>query len=166
MGFVDDYMGITEANHQAQQMNIIFNVRSAEKSLQFGEKKCKKMYVGKDKDIDLSGTLTVDKWSTKYTVDSLTGEDKLQETYEGTVEMEEVKEWLYLGFIISNRGNNLANLKNVKIKAIITKRNIINRLECLNLQTYYYECGILFCKVMLRPSILYGCETYYNLTEN
>ena len=41
LGFVDDYMGITEANHSAQQMNVVFNVRTAEKSLQFGEKKCK-----------------------------------------------------------------------------------------------------------------------------
>ena len=33
------------------------------------------------------------------------------------------------------------------------------------MQRYYFECAIIFLNVILRSSILYACETYYNLTE-
>ena len=42
----------------------------------------------------------------------------------------------------------------------------INNSECLLLIDYYYECDIIFMNVMLRPSILYATETYYNLHES
>ena len=40
-------------------------------------------------------------------------------------------------------------------------------MESLNLRKYYYyfECAMLFLNVMLRSSILYAGETYYNLKE-
>ena len=34
------------------------------------------------------------------------------------------------------------------------------------MRKYYFECGMLFMNVMLRSSILYASETYYNLKEN
>ena len=45
------------------------------------------------------------------------------------------------------------------------KKKNISKLRDLNLQKYYFECAIIFLNVMLRSSILYGCETYYNLKE-
>ena len=47
-----------------------------------------------------------------------------------------------------------------------TIRKIFTKLESLCLQKYYFETGILFMNIMLRSSILYGCESYYNLKEN
>ena len=59
----------------------------------------------------------------------------------------------------------MANIAH-KRKTLIGKvRTILNNLKCLNLQKYYFEAGVIFLKTMLRPSILYGCETYYNLIE-
>ena len=34
------------------------------------------------------------------------------------------------------------------------------------MKQYYFECAIIFMNVILRPSILYGGECYYNLTES
>ena len=31
---------------------------------------------------------------------------------------------------------------------------------------YYFECAMILLNVILRPSILYACEVYYNLKEN
>ena len=45
------------------------------------------------------------------------------------------------------------------------KINRNNKLDSLNLRKYFYECGIIFLNVMLRSSILYASETYYNLKE-
>ena len=36
LGLVDDIVGITEAGHKAHQLNAVMNVRTAEKTLQFG----------------------------------------------------------------------------------------------------------------------------------
>ena len=35
----------------------------------------------------------------------------------------------------------------------------------MNLRKYYFECGMIFLNIMLRSSILYASETYYNLKE-
>ena len=40
LGMVDDMLGITEAGYKAQQMNTFMNVKTAEKTLQSGPKKC------------------------------------------------------------------------------------------------------------------------------
>ena len=38
-------------------------------------------------------------------------------------------------------------------------------LDTLQLGRYYFECGIVFLRSLLRSSIIYSAETYYNLTE-
>ena len=40
---VNDVIGITTADHRGQQLNSILKVKTAEKELQFGVKKCKMM---------------------------------------------------------------------------------------------------------------------------
>jgi hypothetical protein len=47
LGLVDDTICITEAGYTAQMMNAFFNIKTAEKTLQFGVKKCKTMLIGK-----------------------------------------------------------------------------------------------------------------------
>ena len=89
----------------------------------------------------------------------------MEEKYEGKVIIEKVNQAKYLGFIISNQSNNQPNIREQKIKSIGTIRKILDRLQCLNLQQYYFECAIILKNVMLRTSILYASETYYNLTE-
>ena len=71
----------------------------------------------------------------------------------------------YLGFFLSNRGDNLVHISEMKKKSIWIIRKIFTRLNGLQLKKYYFESGIIFLNVMLRSSILYACETYYNLTE-
>ena len=39
----------TKAGYKAQQMNALFNVKTAEKGLRFGPSKCKFMLIGKNK---------------------------------------------------------------------------------------------------------------------
>ena len=53
----------------------------------------------------------------------------------------------------------------MKIKSIWIIRKIFSKLNDVNLKQYYFECAMVFLNVMLRPSILYACETYYNLKE-
>ena len=74
LGLVDDIIGITEAGYKAQELNAFINVKTAEKSLQFGPTKCKSMLVGKETQSILNEALQVDSWELKYEDDVKTGE--------------------------------------------------------------------------------------------
>jgi hypothetical protein len=166
LGLVDDMVGVTEAGYQAQQINTFINVKTAEKSLQFGSTKCKVMLIGKNKKNVLNSDLVVDSWSVDYVDNLNTGDYDLIETHDGQVNMEKTDKHKYLGFVISNTGDNMANIKSMKDKSIGIIRQIFNRLESLNLRRYYFECAMVFMNSMLRGSILYAAETYHNLKEN
>ena len=165
LGLVDDIIGVTEAGFKAAQMNSIINVKTAEKCLQFGVSKCKSMFIGKKKEHFLDRELFVDKWKVEYKDNLETNEEELVETYEGLTPIGRTSEQKYLGFVISANGDNMANINAVKKKSIGIIRKIMTKLESLHLKNYFFECALIFLKVMLRASILYSCETYYNLSE-
>ena len=71
----------------------------------------------------------------------------------------------YLGLVISSSGDNMANINMMKKKSIGVIRKIFNKLNSLNLQKYYFECAMILLNAILRPSILYACDMYYNLKE-
>ena len=113
----------------------------------------------------INSPLTVDNWKVKHVHNLSTGESDLIEWHEGQVEMGQTDKHKYLGFFLSSRGDNLVNINEMRKKSIWIKRKIFTRLDGLHLKKYYFECGLIFLNVMLRSSILYACETYYNLTE-
>ena len=168
LGLVDDVIGITTANHKAVQLNTVMKVKTAEKRLQFGAAKCKTMVVSKQEHAHteiFANKLTVDKWEVKHVHNTLTGEDMLVESYVGQENMENTNSHKYLGFTLSNKGDNSVNINAMKTKSIWLIRKLFIKLDGLNLQKYYFECAMIFLNVILRSSILYACETYYNLTE-
>ena len=59
----------------------------------------------------------------------------------------------------------MANIRQLKNKSIGVIRQIFNKLTSLNLKQYYFECAIILINVMLRGTILYACDMYYNLKE-
>ena len=60
----------------------------------------------------------------------------------------------------------MANILAAKKKSVGIIKQIFEKLNCLKLKKYYFECGLIFMNVMLRSSILYASETYYDLKEN
>ena len=86
---VDDSICISEAGYKAQMMNVAFNTKTAEKTLQFG-----------------------DQWEVKLEDDS-SGKTHTVESYMGKIEISPCDEKKYLGFIISNSDNNMANIRSV-----------------------------------------------------
>ena len=164
LAIIDDILSLTEPGYMAAKMNSFINIKTAEKGLQFGPLKCKYMVVKKQGQFNLSGSLKVDKWSEGYISQS---EDySLIEYYDKEVNIQKVNEWKYLGFQISNSGNNLANIRALKNKSIGVVRKIFQKLKSFKLNKYYFECVILFKNSILRPTLLYACETYYDLVES
>jgi hypothetical protein len=62
-------------------MNEIINLKTAEKCLQFGIKKCKSMFVGKVREDFLDSEIVVDTLRTEFNENAETGEEDLIETY-------------------------------------------------------------------------------------
>ena len=77
LGLVDDILGVKEAGMKAQQMNAFINLKTAEKTLQFGPTKCKTMLIGKDLKNVIYSDIMVDKWTIKYQENIQTGEAEL-----------------------------------------------------------------------------------------
>ena len=85
-GFIDDSIGITEAGYKAQMFNALFNIKTAEKFLQFGVKKCKFLIVGSNVENFHKNPLTVDKWSVETVEKKTTENTTFVEKYEGQVQ--------------------------------------------------------------------------------
>ena len=107
-------------------------------------------------------SLFVDKWKTEHQEDR---NNALVEIYEGKVKMGNVDSYKYLGQYISNQNNNMANINAVKISSHSISNKIFNILSSLKLGRHYFECGLILMNRMLRSTIKYTAETYYNLSE-
>ena len=59
----------------------------------------------------------------------------------------------------------MANIRNVKNKSIGVIRKILSKLGSLNLNQYYFECGKILMNSILRGTILYASDMYYDLKE-
>ena len=67
--------------------------------------------------------------------------------------------------MISNKGDNTANIKEIKKKSIGVIRKIVSKLNSLNLKQYYFECSLILMNAILRTTILYAADMYYALKE-
>ena len=104
-------------------------------------------------------------WNVTHVDNPVTGVSELEERFQGLVNIEYTDNQKYLGFTLSNKNNNMININEMKKKSIWIIKKIFTRLESLNLKKYYFECALVFLDVMLRSSILYASECYYNLKE-
>ena len=124
------------------------------------------MIIGKKKENVINNTIYLDGWKEEYRENSKNGEVDLEDKYIGKIAIEEVTQQKYLGFIISSTGNNLENIQQIEKKSKGIIRTIITKLEKLKLREYYFECSKIFMNSILRGSILYAAECYYDLSEN
>jgi hypothetical protein len=113
----------------------------------------------------INSNIMVDKWSVSYTENVTTGKYDLKEIYCGLTEVETTANQKYLGFVLSNTGDNMVNIREIRNKSIGVVKSTLNKLNSLNLKKYYFECAVILLKVMVRSSILYASEMCYDLKE-
>ena len=100
------------------------------------------MLIGKDVENVLNSNLTVDKWSSTHRDIPDLGTDELVDSYEGVISIDKTDEQKYLGFVLSNKGNNMVNINHMKEKSKGIIRRIFSKLESLHLKHYYFECAL------------------------
>ena len=159
LGMTDDTITVSETGYKTQKMNAYMNVKSANKGLQFGSDKCKLMTIGKGKSEILCSDISVDNWVTSYDKSG-----NLIEQFNGQVQISQTQNERYLGFQISNTGNNMENIKTKENKAIGTRRQIISMIKGCG--KYTFESAFIYLNSLLRGSILYAAETYYDMKES
>ena len=71
----------------------------------------------------------VDEWSVKCVEYEQTGEAELNEMYCSLTLIEKTNEQKYLGFFLSNTGDNMANIKDLRKTSFLVIRTTINKLE-------------------------------------
>ena len=98
--------------------SLTLKLKTAEKRLQFGVSKCKSMLITKRPEIALNSPLTVDSWKISHIEKLNSDETQLEEKNEGKMEIEKTECQKYLGFILSSKGDNMINIKNLRNKSI------------------------------------------------
>ena len=159
LGMVDDLLCISECGYQTAMMNSYINYKTNSKKLQFGATKCKKIHVGKFCEEFKCQKVSVDNWV------EVPIEDKIEDVFNGEVEMEETESERYLGDIISNNGRNMNNFKARVNKGIGIVNNIFTYLEAIPFGKHYFEVGVMLRNSLLVSSVLCNSEAWYNVTE-
>ena len=69
------------------------------------------MLISKDSTGVLESDLMVDSWEASYEEDENTGVLSLKENYKGLTKIEKTTKQMYLGFVISDSKDNVANIE-------------------------------------------------------
>ena len=87
----------------------------------------------------MNSDIFVDKWNVKH-IDSPENSDNndLVEEYGGKVAIGKTENQKYLGFILSNKGDNMKNITEMKNKSVWIINKIFNCLQSLNLRKYFF----------------------------
>ena len=59
----------------------------------------------------------------------------------------------------------MANIRKIKQKSIGITRKLLTKLSSLNLKQYFFECAVILMNAVLRGTILYAADMYYNIKE-
>ena len=164
LSMVDDLICVSNCGVNSQIMNSFINVKSNMKKLQFGEQKCNRIHVGKDKTV--CPPIVIDKWTTKKVEALENNKSSIKDVYDGHHIIKDSTEEKYLGDIICNTGQNDKN-----IAARVKKGNgIVKQISSILEELYFGKFFFIVAKVLRESlfinSILQNSEVWYNMTED
>ena len=133
-------------------------MKTAGKKLQFGPDKCHTLNITHKSNTTVKTDLFIDHWSEGHDENN-----NLIEEFEGKIQMKNVSEQKYLGFVLSENGSNLNNIIAKLNRAIGIKKEIEYRIKGLG--KYTLEGGMIYINSLLHSSILFAAETMYNIKE-
>ena len=70
---------------------------------------------------------------------------------------------MYLGFILSKKGDNLKNNSHKRNRSIGNQKQILTFIKPLG--PFTFECAMIYIKSLIRDSILYAAEAMYSVKE-
>ena len=155
---VDDLAGVSESGVNSVKLNAFINVKTAEKKLQFGYDKCHTLNITHKSKTIVETDLYIDHWSETHSKNG-----HLIDEFKGKIKMKNVHEQKYLGFVLSENGSNLNNIKSKQNRAFGIKKDIEYRIKGLG--KYTLEGAMIYINSLLRSSVLFAAETMYDIKE-
>ena len=134
------------------------------KRLQFGTTKCIKLHVGKTCNEAICPDLFVDGWKLEVETEE-TGKCFQKESFGGQEKMEEKKDQVYLGDVISSNGTHQKNVQARKNKGLGIITQIMQILQSTFFGKYYFEVALVLRSSLLLSSLLLNSEAWVNLTD-
>ena len=164
LAMVDDLACISVCGLDTVMMNGFINAKTNIKKLQFGEKKCHRMHIGRESPV--CPDLFIDNWKVE-TIGKDGAENEVEiDTFVGDFQIEDSDEEKYLGDLLTTDGTNSKNIKARKGKGFGIVNKISSMLEEIYFGPFHIEVGLIFRTTHLVNSILLNSEVWYGLTKN
>ena len=163
LAMVDDLACISTCGVDTVKANSYINTKTNLKKLQFGEDKCHKMHIGKDK--DYCPELYIDTWKMELTEKFETKVEEEKDVFDGEVEMEDSNEEKYLGDLITSDGLNKKNIAARKGKGFGIIDKIMDMLQEISFGPNYFVVANLLRQSLFLSSLLLNSEAWYALSH-
>ena len=151
---LDDLITISECGHKTAMVNAYVKAQTSSKKLQFGNKKCKKIHIGKTCEDFKCHNLYLDKWTEKEVEDYKTKDIIIEDICEEEERMEDTEMEKYLGHVISRDGRNINNIKARVSKGTGIVHKILTMLDGIPFGMYYFEAAVILRESLLASSVL------------
>ena len=157
LAMVDDLACISVCGLETVKMNGFINAKTNIKKLQFGEKKCHKMHIGREN--SYCPDLFIDNWKVDCEMDVKT------DTFNGDYLIDDSDEEKYLGDLLTTNGSNSKNIKSRKDKGFGIADKITSMLEDIFFGPFHFMAGKMLRASLLINSILLNSEVWYGITK-
>ena len=163
LSMVDDLLCISRCGVESVLMNAFINAKSNMKKLQFGESKCHKIHIGKDKSI--CPDLYIDKWKVEGINKEGNNQSSLGDVHDCMHLIKDSKQEKYLGDLIDDSGKNDANI-DARVKkglGIIKQINAI--LEDMCFGKHFFKVAKILRESLFLNSILLNSEAWCSVSK-
>ena len=164
LAMVDDLACISVCGLETVQMNGYINAKTNVKKLQFGEKKCHRMHIGKEN--PYCPDLYIDNWKVENLADVEPENDSKIDAFDGDYQIEDSDEEKYLGDLLTSNGSNEKNIKARKAKGFGIADKIESMLNDIFFGPFYIEVGLILRSSLFLNSILLNSEAWYGLSKS
>ena len=130
---VDDIIAVSKCGSDTVETNAYLNAKTNVKKLQYGETKCVKMHVGKNKTI--CPDLKIDTWKVKSVKNHVTNKYSLCDQIGDKYIIKDTETQLYLGDYLASDGTNTTNISKRKQKGLVIINQILSTLEDGNISS-------------------------------
>ena len=163
LGMVDDQVGVSNCGLDSALSTAHLNAQAGIKKLQFGEKKCKKMHIGKRD--HLCPDITIDTWRMVPSQENISSILELVDNEGDSYVLSSVSSEKYLGDILQSNGKNDKNIEERMKRGSGAVNQICQMLHDLCLGSFYFEAAGILRDSLLLSSLLSNSESWYNLSD-
>ena len=146
------------------EINAYLNAKTNTKKLQYGENKCVKLHLGKDK--EHCPDLKINTWRVKCVESHSSSEYEMSDEVGDIYQLKSENSQKYLGDILSSDTKNAKNIQERKNKGLAIICQIKNILDEGFFGAHHFKAAVLLRDSLFLNSILLNSEVWINVTNS